>query len=243
MNPCRPAGLTPNPPWPRGSDERHRVVDIFDEVNEDLRAERAERLAKKYGWIGVLAALLVVAGASGWEYYQRRLAQQDQAAAASFVSSMNAIAKVPALNPAGLTAQIAPLDKLAATAPDGYKTLARLRAAGLMAQTGDIGGAVKLYDQIAADQHADPLLRDLANLLATGWELDKGDPATLAARLGPLATPGNAWAPLAQEQLAVLDLRQGKTADAKTKLKALTADVLAPPGVRARANALLQGLG
>lgn len=219
------------------------MVDIFDEVEEDLRAERAEKLAKKYGWIGAVAACLVIAGVAGWEFYQHRLQSRDQAAAARYVSIMNAIAQVPAVNTDGRTAQIGPLNDFAAAAPDGYRTLARLRTAGLMADSGDIGGAVQVYNQVAADPKADQLLRDLASLLATGWELDKGDPAILAARLGPLAMPNNPWAPLAQEQLAVLDLRQGKTDDAKAKLRALTADLLAPQGVRARANALLQGLG
>ena len=38
--------------------ERIRVVDIFDEVEEDLRAERAEKLLKKYAWL--LIAVVVI---------------------------------------------------------------------------------------------------------------------------------------------------------------------------------------
>ncbi|HVY14294.1 MAG TPA: tetratricopeptide repeat protein [Rhodopila sp.] len=219
------------------------MVDIFDEVREDLRAERAQRLASKYGWIAVLAVVLVAAGAGGWEYNRHRQAEQDQAAASRYISIMNAINQAPALSKDARTAQIGPLKELAANAPEGYKTLARLRAAGLMADSGDVQGAAAMYYDIATDTHADQLLRDLALLLMSGWQLDTGDPNVLAPRLQPLAQPGNPWAPLAQEQLAMLDLRQGKIDDARTKLKGLAADVLAPAGVRARANALLQGLG
>ena len=38
------------------------MADIFDEVNEDLRAERAKQFALRYGWIVALAAVLFVAG-------------------------------------------------------------------------------------------------------------------------------------------------------------------------------------
>jgi hypothetical protein len=219
------------------------VVDIFDEVDEDLRAERAERLAKKYGWVAALAAVLIVVGAAGWEFYQRRQAQQDQAVAAQYVAIMNTIAQGPAILKDARLAQVGPLKELAASAPEGYKTLARLRAAGLMADSGDVKGATALYHEVATDNQADKLLRDLALLLMSGWEIDHGDPNALEPRIAPLAQPGNPWAPLAQEQLAMLDLRQGKVDDARTKLKSLAADVLAPAGVRARANALLQGLG
>jgi hypothetical protein len=219
------------------------VVDIFDEVEEDLRAERAEKLARKYGWVAMLAAILVIAGVSGWKLHEYRAARQDVAVATQYIGIMNNIDQGPAILKAGRVAMAQPLEQLANVAPEGYRTLSRLRAAGLLADAGDIQGAVNLYNAVVTDTQADPILRDLATLLSTGWQIDKGDPQMLAARIGPLALPDSPWAPLAQEQLALLDLRQGKTDDARSKLKALAANVLAPAGVRARATALLQGLG
>ena len=110
-------------------------------------------------------------------------------------------------------------------------------------RSGDLPGALTLWNDVAADSAADPLLRDLASLMAAQRQLDGGDPAQLAARLQPLAQPGNPWAALAKEQLALLDLRQSKTEDAKAKLHALSINIGAPSGVRARAAALLAGLG
>jgi hypothetical protein len=219
------------------------VVDIFDEVEEDLRAERAQRLAKKFGWLVVAAAVLVVAAAAAWQLRTRWQARQDASVASRYVAAMNAVEQGPASDAAARKAQIVPLEQLAANAPEGYRTLARLLAAGLKADSGDLGGAVALWDEVAADSAADPLLRDLASLMATQHQLDHGDPAQLEARLQALTQPGNAWAPLAREQLAMLDLRQGKVDDAKANLRVLQADITAPAGVRARAGALLAGLG
>ena len=86
-------------------------------------------------------------------------------------------------------------------------------------------------------------MRDLASLLATQRQIDKGDPVLLEARLKPLAELGNPWAPLAEELLAVLDLRQGRVDDARKKLQMLSMLGDAPPGLRTRAAALLAGLG
>ena len=79
--------------------------------------------------------------------------------------------------------------------------------------------------------------------MATARDLDHGDPAQIEARLKPLTDPANAWSALAREQLAILDLRQGKLEDARIKLQMLTFDADAPSGLRARASALLAGLG
>jgi hypothetical protein len=252
MNPCRTPGLRPHPDaamvrrrrrcavaWDQAA-ERTPVADIFDEVAEDLRAERAERLLRKYAWLIGVLVIASVGGAIGWELWNRHLAEQDAAAAARYITASTDLEQAPAGNHA---AALATLDQLAATAPQGYRTLARMRAAAVKASEGDIKGAAALWDQVAADPNADPLLRDSANILAIEHQLDNGDPALLAGRLEPMTSPDNPFAPLANEQLALLDLRQGKTDAARTKLKALSSNVLAPSGVRARAAALLAGIG
>ena len=226
-------------PWQAQAGEKIRVVDIFDEVEEDLRAERAEKLLKKYAWLIIALAVATVAAVAGWQLWTRYQIQQDAAAATRYVAVQNAIEQ-PGTSKAD---QIASLGQLAASAPEGYKTLARLRAAGLKADTGDLPGAIALWNAVAADSSADPLLRDFASLMATARELDRGDPVQIESRLKPLAEPGNAWSTLAREQLAMLDLRQGKLEDARQKLQMLTFDADAPSGLRARASALLAGLG
>jgi hypothetical protein len=231
-------------PWRVKAGERIRVVDIFDEVEEDLRAERAEKLLKKYAWLLIAVAVAIIGAAAGWQLWNRYQNQQDAAAAVRYVAVQNALEQPGGDQSDGARAgHIAALDQLAATGPEGYKTLARLRAAGLKADAGDVPGAVTLWNAVSADSSADRLLRDLVSLLAVQRELDQGDPAQLEARLKPLAEPGNPWSALAQEQLAMLDLRQGKVDDARKKLQVLSFGIDAPSGLRARASALLTGLG
>src|ERR1700733_3138042 len=123
MNPCRADGLPPHPdaamvraagvrvPWQKRSGERIRVVDIFDEVEEDLRAERAERLLKKYAWLLIVLAVAIIGGAAGWQLWNRYQARQDAAAGARYVAVQNALEQ-----PGGAKAsQITALDKIAAS--------------------------------------------------------------------------------------------------------------------------------
>ena len=48
------------------------MPDIFDEVEEDLRAERAQAIGRRYGVLGVLAAVLIVAGTGGYVWWQQK---------------------------------------------------------------------------------------------------------------------------------------------------------------------------
>jgi hypothetical protein len=223
------------------------VVDIFDEVDEDLRAERAANLLKRYAWLIIAVGVAIIGAAIGWQFWTRWQAKQDLAAAQLYVTAQTAADSTTnqpaaAASPARAAA-IAALGQQIASAPEGYRTLGRLRAAGLKADAGDLPGAIALWDEVAADSSADQLLRDLASLMAVQHQLDHGDPAQLEARLKPLAAPDNPWSALAREQLALLDLRQGKVPEAKTTLHALSVDLIAPNGVRQRASALLTGLG
>lgn len=221
------------------------MVDIFDEVEEELRAERAQQLLKRYGGLIIAAVIAIIGAAAGWQGWRWYEARKDAAAAVEYLTAMNlanasSAAGTSSTNRAAATAAFA---SIAASAPDGYATLGRLREAALKADANDLQGAAALWDQVAADQSADPLLRDLAVLLWAQHLLDKADPGALQARLKPLAEPDNPWRTLAQEQLALLDLRLGKRDEAKTALTHLAQDITAPSGVRARATALVGRLG
>src|SRR6185437_6233902 len=65
------------------------VVDIFDEVDEELRAERAQQLLKRYGGLIVAGAIAIVGAAAGWQGWRWYEARQDQAAAVEYLTAMN----------------------------------------------------------------------------------------------------------------------------------------------------------
>ena len=220
------------------------MPDIFDEVEADLRADRAHRLLRDYGGWLLAAAVLIIAGTGGWEYWQYHQQQQREQVAAIFFAAARDAQPTPAgVPPDKLKAALAGYDKVIASGDEGYRTLARLREAALQAGAGNLQAADALWNQVAADTTADQLLRDLATLDWAQHQPASVPDDTLRARVAPLTDPTNPWRTMAQEQLAMLDLRAGKTDQAKQELKSLANDITAPEGVRNRSNALLQRLG
>jgi hypothetical protein len=220
------------------------VPDIFDEIQEDLRAERMQALARRYGGLVVLVGVLIIAFAAGWQAWQWWQAKQRTAIAGRYLAAMQ-IADTPraAGQPPDSAAATRAFTAIAAAGPDGYRTLARLRAAALDADAGHLPAALGLWNQVAGDRGADPLLRGLATLLWAQHQVDAGDPAMLKARLRTLAAPTDPWHGLAQETEALIDIRAGDTAAARALLQQVAADTTAPDGVRGRAKALLTRLG
>jgi hypothetical protein len=210
------------------------VADIFDEVEGDYRAEQLREAATRYAWVAGVALLAVLAGVGLWQYRQRHQAELDTAKAAD---------ALVAGDTAGRIATARRFADFAASAPAGYRTLARLREAALLAGAGDLPRAQALWDQISTDPDADPLLRQLASLLWVERSLDTADPAALRTRLVSLTAADNAYAPLAVEAQALLDLRQGQTNAARTLFRRLASDPAAPAGVRGRDGAMLARLG
>lgn len=219
----------------------YAVPDIFDEVSEDLRAERARRLLQRYGFLLVAVVVLVVAGVAGWQVLQSRQRAAREAVASQFLTAMQQQAS-PANSPERTQARAA-FSSIAKDGPGGYRSLARLREAAAQASAGDLPGALALWDQVSADEQADQNLRRVADMLWVLHQVDTGEPALVEGRIQPLAAPGEPWRPLALEARAWLKLRTGDTTGAETTLREIVAMPSAPPGVRARANGLLTRLG
>lgn len=218
------------------------MPDIFDEVEEEVRAERLRRLLSRYAGLILAGILVIVAAVAGWRFYEAYQVRQDAKAASLYLTAMS---QVQAPGEAGKQARIAgqtELVLLARNAPAGYRALARLQAASLLVRDGKTPEALNIYNALATDGSADPLLRDLASLLWVEHQIDNGDPQLLESRLKPLATPGSPWRPLAERELALLDLRQNRQDAARARLQALGADQGAPSGLRESAQLLLQHL-
>lgn len=215
------------------------MPDIFDEVEEDLRAERARKFWERYGRLLSGVVLLVlggVAGWQGWEWWQNR---QTQQAAAAYIQAQ----RDTEAEGADFAAMATRFEAIARDAPAGYRTLAQLRAAALRAEAGQREQARVIWDSVARDGEAETLYRDLATVLWALHGVDSADPAAVAARVTPLAQPGQPWSASAREVLALLQLRRGETAAAREAFRALAADTGAPPGVRERAQRIASGIG
>lgn len=219
------------------------MVDIFDEVSEDLRTERAIKLARRYGGLLVGAMVLVLAGVGGQQAYSWYQARQNDKAATTYLALTQTVDNpAAAANAAQAKTAAAALANFAVNAPEGYKTLADLRAAGIYAANGQTDEAEALWTGVSDDGAADPLLRNLATILWAQHALGTAPDGDVLARLQPLTNSQNPYHGLAQETQALLYLNEGKADLAKALLSQIASDPTAPDGVRNRADGLLAKL-
>lgn len=214
------------------------MSDIFREVDEDLRTERAKQLWQRYGKLAIGAAVAVILGVAGYTLWQQQVTERRMTAGTRYAEAEAELARGNRDQAAagwGLLAQEAK--------GDGYGLLARLRLAALAAEKGDTAAAVSQYKALAADTAVAAEYRDLATLFAAQAEAPTLTPDALAAALKPLLTDTHALRHQARETLAAAYLKAGNPAAARPLLTAISDDAAAPTGVRARATELLAALG
>jgi hypothetical protein len=212
------------------------VPDLIDEVQEELRAERAQRFWKRFGGAIAGVLLLVLGAVGGWQFWQQRSASEAAAAAQTFLAASRATEQ----EGADLAAGAERFAALAAASPAGYRTLAQFRAAALLAETGRREEARAAWNAISSNAAADPLYRDLASLMWALHGIQTETPEALEARLRPLAA--GPWRASAQELLGLRARRRNDAAEARRLFEALANDVTAPPGLRDRADRVAAGL-
>jgi hypothetical protein len=207
------------------------VSELFDEVDEEVRREQLKKLWEKYSIFIIAGAILIIAAVGGWRGYQYLEAKKAAEAGAAFEAAAE-------LSEQGKHAEAeAAFTKLAATAPYGYRTLSRLRAAAEVA-TRDPQAAAKLYDDIAADRSLAAPEQDLARIRSAGLLLDTESYNNLLQRLEPATAPGATYRHTARELLALSAWRANDAAATRRWLDVIANDGETPASLRSRAEAL-----
>lgn len=208
------------------------MADIFREIDEELRRDRAAKVWQRYQTPIIALAILIVIAAGAWRAYEYYRTKQAQEAGAKYEAALQ-------LSREGKGAEAeAMLGDVAKTGPAGYALLARFRVAAESAAR-DPEGAVKIYDSIAADTGADATLRELAKLRAGIVRLDKADAGEIQRRLEPLAQAGQPFRYSARELLALAAFKRNDFEGAGKWLDMIVVDAQAPAQIRQRAEALL----
>jgi hypothetical protein len=205
---------------------------FIDEVTEDLRRDRLFGLMRRYGWIAVIAILVLVGGAA-WNEWQK---VQRQAAAETAGTSLLAALRQP---DAG--ARAAAISALEVRGGEAAAVL--LIEAASLVEAGDAAAADARLRTVADDPAHPRVWRDLAALkrvMIAGSALAAAD---RAAVLDALAAPGAPFRILALEQRALALVAAGDRDGAITVLEDLMVDQESSPEVRVRSAQILVALG
>ncbi len=205
---------------------------FIDEVTEEVRRDALYAGFRRYGWIAVLAVLVLV-GAAGWTEYSK--------ARTAAVAAAKGDAVYDALQIDDATARRDAL--VALSGQTGSDPVERLLTAAAQQESGDAAAAATTLDAMTADPSVAPLYRDLAAIKALTLRVATLDPAERIAGFALLAQPGAPFRLLALEQTALAQVDSGGADAAITTLKGILGDAEVTRGLRERAQNLIVALG
>ncbi|MDD7969593.1 hypothetical protein [Roseinatronobacter alkalisoli] len=204
---------------------------FINEVTEELRRDRMVGYLRRYGWIAVLAVLLIVGGAA-WNEWRKA---SERASAQAFGDAV-----LTALENDASADRIQALSQIDATGPQ-QGVLALLSAGELFES--DRAAALAALRTASEDTALTDSYRQLAALkyvIAGGSEIPLAERESLLAGLGQ---PGQPFRPLALEQTALLQLEQGNTERSIEILTDLLSQSDVSDALRRRATQLIIALG
>lgn len=208
------------------------MADIFREIDEEVRRDKAAAIWSKYGTLFIALAVLAVAAVAGWQYWLHRESLASQAMGAKFEAALKSSRDGNA--PEAETI----LKELGASAPAGYRQIARFRLAAETAKASPADG-VTAFDALANDAGLDQLYRDLARLRAGMLRVDLSPYAEVRQALEPLTTPQGVWRHSAREMLGIAALKANLFEDAGRWFDAIVTDPAAPQVLRQRTDLYL----
>ena len=141
------------------------MVDVFEQVEEELRSDKLKRLAKT--WLPVFGVVLVVAliGALGWWGWDSLNSNKAAKAAEAYDRGMEALRADKPMDAR------AAFEEAIKEGNGAYKVLALQQQAGLAVSANKFQDAVRLFDE-AAKASSDPILSDPPALKAAFLIMD-----------------------------------------------------------------------
>jgi len=206
---------------------------FIEEVTEEVRRDRLFALLKRYGWILVLAVLLLVGGATYNEY---RKAQQRNAAEATGDAMIAALRLNDPLDRAAELAKLSPESA-------GAQAVAGMLEAGEQMASGEFNAAIAELQKIEADGDLPLIYRQIAGFKVLALQGENLSVEERRRGYEALIGPGSAIRLLAEEQLALVEIETGENEAAAKRLQAIVSDANATAGLRQRASQLIVALG
>lgn len=206
---------------------------FIDEVNEEVRRDRLYGFLRRYGWIAVLAILLIVGGAAFSEYRKSQARAEAEALGDAMLAALqqdDSPARAEAL------AAIEPANPTSAA-------VLRLMTAAEQAEAGQTDAAVATLNALAVDGEVPAIYRQLAQFKALTLQGAETPVADRRQALEAMAQPGAALRLLATEQLALIDIETGETDAAIARYQAILQDAEVTADLQQRALQVIVALG
>ena len=205
---------------------------FIEEVSEEVRRDRLYKVLRKYAWVGILAVVTIVGGTAYLEFQKAQARTEAEAVGTAIIKALdisNSEERAEELKKGSL--------KLEAKA-----IVAMLLAAEEISLENYEAASASL-NAIFEDPSISQVYRDMAKfkfLLISHGNIEDN---LILAGFKEMASPGNPFRLLAEEQIALLMLKTQDFEAAVDTLKSILEDAELTDTIRQRVSQLLMSLG
>ena len=206
---------------------------FIEEVSEEVRRDRLYNFFRKYAWVGVLTVLIIVGGTAFLEF--------KKATAKSKAEEVGS-AVMKALEGSDEKERAKLLASIEVTNPEVKSIVAMLKAAEETTLQ-NYAAASKSLKAISEDLSTAQIYRDIAEFKFLLLSHDRIEDSLLLTGFEELASAGNPFRLLAEEQIAIIKLKNRENDTAVAKLRSILKDAELTDTIRQRVTQLLISLG
>lgn len=204
------------------------MVDVFAEVNEDLKNDELNKCLKKYGPKVIIASVLIVLFTAASVVYSNYKSSVNQKQTV-IINEMSS----PEMSADDIIKQSVNLDA-------SHKFLSDFIVAAAHAEAGELVEANAVYEEIISDAAVSEEYQDLAKLYISQniLNMEAGDLNKADNLIKPMLVKDNAFYYIAIEQKALIEAKLGNDEAAKNIFTEISGDESAPSEIKDRAEKL-----
>jgi hypothetical protein len=212
------------------------VADLFQEIDDELRQDKASRLWKLYGKYLIAAAIIIITSVGGYKFWQQKQLDDGEKASIAYEAALARSAS------GDFKGAIDQLNEKALGITPGYAALSQMQKANLAMKIKDFEAALITYKDIAENDDYPQSIKEWASFRHAAVRVEKQIDSNASADLDKLIATDSPWRFLAKEIKAIRETEIGNNSDAKAIFSELADDENAPERLRVRAAEFLQTL-
>ena len=212
------------------------MADLFQEIDDELRQDKASRLWRVYGKYVVAAAVVIIISVGGYKFWQQKQLDDGEKASIAYEAALERSAS------GDHNGAIDQLNKEELGTVAGYAALSQMQKANLAMKINDFEAALITFKDIAENDNYPQSIKDWASFRYAAVRVEKQIDSNAPADLDSLIATDSPWRFLAKEIKAIRGIETGNKSAAKAIFSELADDENAPERLRVRAAEFLKVL-
>ena len=205
---------------------------FIEEVSEEVRRDRLYGFFRKYAWVGILVVVTIVGGTAFLEFQKSKAKTKAEALGSAIIE---------ALEISNEKERVELLGNIEVSNSEAKSIVALLLAAEEISLQ-NYDAASKNLNAISEDQSISQIYRDMAKFKFLLISHGRLEVELLLTGFEDLASPGNPFRLLAEEQIALLRLKNKENEAAINILKSILDDAELTDTIKQRVSQLLISL-